>query len=43
MNIVTGFVPMVIDYCDCDINLKLGRLAEAETLQQRAGSYFGEV
>jgi len=42
-NMVTGFIPMIIEYCDCDINLKLGRLAEAETILKRATSYFRDV
>ena len=42
-NMVTGFIPMIIDYCNCDIDLKLGRLKNAEPIRQQARSYFGEV
>ncbi len=34
---------MVIDYCDCDINMKLGRLVEAKALLERARDCFKEV
>lgn len=39
-DIVTGFIPMIIDYCDYDVNSRLGRLAEAGTLLKRARSCF---
>ncbi|KAL9120182.1 MAG: hypothetical protein Q9187_003261 [Circinaria calcarea] len=42
-NKVTRFIPMIIDYCVCDINKKLGRLVEAETLLKRARNCFREV
>ncbi len=42
-NKVTRFIPMIIDYCDCDISMKLGRLEEAEKLLKRARSCFSEV
>ena len=42
-NKVTRFIPMIIDYCDCDMNMKLGRLEEAEKLRKRANSCFSEV
>ena len=42
-NKVTRFIPMIIDYCDCDINMKLGRLGEAKTLLERARNCFREV
>ena len=41
--VVTEFISMIIDYCACDVNWKLGRFAEAEILQMRARSHFGEV
>ena len=34
---------MIIDYCVCDISMKLGRLEEAEKLLQRVRSCFTEV
>ncbi len=34
---------MIIDYCDCDINMRLGRLEEAEKLLKHARSCFSEV
>lgn len=34
---------MIIDYCDCDIKRKLGRLVEAKVLRERARNYFKEV
>lgn len=40
---VTRFIPMIIDYCDCDINMKLDRVVEAEALLRRAKSFFGEM
>jgi len=40
---VTRFIPMIIDYCDCDINMKLGRLVEAKALLERARDCFKEV
>ena len=42
-NKVTRFISMIIDYCDCNMNMKLGRLEEAEKLRKRANSYFSEV
>ena len=40
---VTRFIPMIIDYCDCDINMKLGELVEAKALLERARNSFREV
>lgn len=34
---------MIIDYCDCDMNMELGKLEEAEKLRKRANSRFSEV
>ena len=34
---------MIIDYCDSDVNMKLGRLVEAKRLQERAKNCFREV
>ena len=42
-NKVTRFIPMIIDYCDYNMNMKLGRLEEAEELRKRANSYFSKV
>ncbi|KAI4260729.1 MAG: hypothetical protein LQ352_000121 [Teloschistes flavicans] len=42
-NKVTGFIPMIMDYCDCDINMKLGRYKDADKLLKRARSCFNEV
>ena len=40
---VTRFIPMIIDYCDCDINMKIGRSVEAKALLERARNSFREV
>ena len=42
-NKVTRFIPMIIDYYDYDMNMRLGRLEEAEKLRKRANSCFSEV
>ena len=42
-NQVTRFIPMIMDYCECDVNLKLGRWEDAEELRKRARSCFSEV
>lgn len=42
-NKVTRFIPMIMGYCDCDVNLKLGRWEDAEELLKRARSCFSEV
>ena len=42
-NKVTRFIPMIVDYCECDINIKLGRWQGAEELRKRARSCFSEV
>ena len=34
---------MIIDYCDCDIKMKLGGLEEAEKLLNRARNCFSEI
>lgn len=42
-NKVIRFIPIIIDYYDYNINIKLGRLEEAEKLRKRANSYFIKV
>ena len=42
-NKITRFIPIIIDYCDCDMNMKLDRLKEAEQLRKRTNSCFSEM
>lgn len=43
MNKVTRFIPMIMDYCDDDISIKLGRWEDAEELLNWARSCLSEV
>jgi len=42
-NKVIRFIPIIIDYCDYNISIKLSRLEEAEKLLKRARSCFSKV
>lgn len=42
-DVVTQFVPMIVDYALCNLSRKFGRWEEAAVFLDRARSVFGNI